>query len=360
MKPTLLPVACELFAQWQRARGGRMEPATRPFSRGWEDLMADAGLVSATDRNEAERDAQMLETAGWIEIKSVRYKSHLIDRIVIPLAAEPRWRDAFGFVPPSDEESRLTREYCWEPALAFIRESRLNISFAELRQLNDFLKRGMGERSPVPIKERSLEIFGDEKRLDQLQRGSALFGEGRLTPEMLRCFIVPEPLPWTPGPNSAGPILIIENAATWHSYCRYNAECKLFSAVVYGCGNRFMDSAPYVAEIFKSIGGVRRVLYFGDLDPQGLRIPQAASTRIQATGLPAVEPHLWSYRQLLTLGAGRGQPCDYEPPSSEHCDWLGECAEPARQLFAAGHRLAQEHVGWEFLKNSIGPDSSSE
>jgi hypothetical protein len=63
---------------------------------------------------------------------------------------------------------------------------------------------------------------------------------------------------------------------------------------------------------------------------------------------------------LLTLGAGHGQPCDGKPLSSEHCDWLGECAEPARQLFAAGQRLAQEHVGWEFLKYSIGPDSSSE
>jgi hypothetical protein len=39
---------------------------------------------------------------------------------------------------------------------------------------------------------------------------------------------------------------------------------------------------------------------------------------------------------------------------------LGECAEPVRRLFAAGHRLAQEHVGWEFLNNSIGPVSSSE
>src|SRR5438309_51326 len=83
-------------------------------------------------------------------------------------------------------------------------------------------------------KVRSLEIFGDEKRLDQLMRGSALFGNGRLTPETLRCIIVSEPLPWTRGPNPDGPILVIENAATWHSYCRWNAERKHFSAVVYG------------------------------------------------------------------------------------------------------------------------------
>jgi hypothetical protein len=358
MNPTLLPVACELFAQWQRARGNRLEPATRPFSRGWEDLLGDAGLVSATDRTDAERDARLLATHGWIEIKSMRFKSHLLDRIVIPLAAEPRWREAFGFVPPSDEEARLIREFAWEPPLAFLRDARLNIPFAEMRWLNEFLQHDVGGRPLVPIKERSLEIFGNEKRLDELARGSAVFGEGRLTPEMFRCFIVPEPLPWTPGSNPTGPIIIIENAATWHSYCRYNAECKLFSAVVYGCGNRFLDGIRSLNDIFAALGGPRRVFYFGDLDPQGLFIPKTASTRAQALGLPAVEPHLWSYRQLLTRGAGHGQSCDGEPLSSEHCDWLGECAEPVRQLFAAGQRLAQEHVGWEFLKNSPGPDSS--
>src|ERR1017187_7926567 len=120
MNPTLLPVACELFAQWQRARGSRTEVATRPFSRGWEDLLEDASLVSATDRNDAEQDARLLETGGWIEIKSVRYRVHLIDRIVIPLSAEMRWREAFGFVPPSNEEARLIREFHWEPQLAFL------------------------------------------------------------------------------------------------------------------------------------------------------------------------------------------------------------------------------------------------
>ena len=349
MNPTPLPVASELFAQWQRARGSRLEPATRPFSRGWEDLLEAAGLVSATDRTDAERDVRLLATHGWIEIKSMRFKSHLLDRIVIPLAAEPRWREAFGFVPPSDEEARLIREFAWEPPLAFLRDARLNIPFAELRRLNDFLQHDVGKRPLIPIKERSLEIFGDEKRLDELARGSAVFGDGRLTPEMFRCFIVPEPLPWTPGANPAGPILIIENAATWHSYCRWNTERKVFSAVVYGCGNRFLDGIRSLNDIFAALGGPRRVFYFGDLDPQGLFIPKTASIRAQALGLPAVEPHLWSYRQLLALGAGRSQPCDGEPPSSEHCDWLGEYAEPARQLFAAGQRLAQERVGWEFL-----------
>ncbi len=350
MNPTRLPVAGELFAQWQRARGSRLEPATRPFSRGWEDLLEDAGLVSATDRSDAERDVRRLAAQGWLEIKSMRFKAHLLERIVIPLAAEARWREAFGFVPPSDEEARRIREFAWAPPLAFVREARLNIPFGELRQLNDFLQHGGGERPLVPVKERSLEIFGDEKRLDSLVRSSALFGEGRLTPEALRCFVVAEPLPWTPGANLAGPMIILENAATWHSYRRWNAERDLFSAVVYGCGNRFLDGISSLSDVVATLGGPRRVFYFGDLDPQGLFIPKTASARAQGLGLPAIEPHLWSYRQLLRLGAGRGEPGEGEPLSCEHCDWLGEDAEPVRRLFAAGHRLAQERVGWEFLQ----------
>jgi hypothetical protein len=238
----------------------------------------------------------------------------------------------------------------WSPELRFLATTRVFVSLADLLKLQDFFARGGRERLSVPIKERSLEIFGDEKRLDQLARGSALFGEGRLTPEKLCCFIVPEPLPWTAGPTLDGPVIVIENAATWHSYCRWNAERKLFSAVVYGCGNRFVDGIRSLRDIFAVLGGPRRVLYFGDLDPQGLLIPQEASARAQAASLPAVEPHLWSYRGLLEIGAGRGQPWEGEPPSSMLCDWLGECAEPVRQLFAASQRLAQEHVGWEFLQ----------
>jgi hypothetical protein len=315
-------------------------------------LLEDARLVSAIERSEAERDARALETGGWVELKPVRYKPHLIDRIVIPLQAEARWCEAFGFVPQSDEETRRIRQFPWEPELSFLSDARLNLSFAELRQLNEFLKDRAREREIVPIKERSLQIFGDEKRLDVLL-SSALFRPGRLDlTKHLRCEIIGVPLAWKRGPSaaSAQPLIAIENAATWHSYCRWNAERELFSAVVYGDGNRFVDGIRYLKDLFVELGGTRRVLYFGDLDPQGLVIPQEASAQAQAIGLPAIEPHLGSYQHLLTLGVGRGQPWEGEPPSSTLCDWLESCAEPTRQLFAAGQRLAQERIGWEFLR----------
>jgi hypothetical protein len=243
----------------------------------------------------------------------------------------------------------------WASQLAFLTSESVTVAPEDLLKLNEFLLKNQQTQESVPIKERSLEIFGDEKRLDALVTTS-LFRSGRLDwAGDLKCEIIGEPLGWKRGSDSSGPLLVIENAATWHSYCRWNADRRLFSAVVYGCGNRFVDGVRYIADIFLELGGSRRVLYFGDLDPQGLLIPQEASGRGQAAGLPPVEPHLWSYRQLLALGNGRGQPWDGEPPSSTQCDWLGEYAEPVRQLFASGKRLAQEHVGWEFLRDQPGP-----
>ena len=352
MNPAGLPCARELFAQWQRLRGDRTNPAQRPFSRSWEELLEAARIISATERSEAERDAKALEVNGWIQLKPVRYKPHLIDQVIIPLPAEARWQEAFGFSPPSDEEARQIREFAWEPELAFLRQAKINLPLAELCQLNQCLK----ERPPeiIPIKERSLQIFGDEKRLDMLL-SSSLFRPDRLDfKKHLGCEMIGVPLAWKRGPAKAAgqPVIIIENAATWHSYCRWNAERAFFSAVVYGDGNRVVDGVRYLADLFDELHGPRRIFYFGDLDPQGVLIPQKASRRGQAMGLPVFEPHDWSYGELLRLGAERGQPHDCEPSPSTLCDWLGGNAAPTRLLFAAGQRLAQEYVGWDFLRNA--------
>ncbi|MCP5518512.1 MAG: hypothetical protein H7A45_14765 [Verrucomicrobiales bacterium] len=352
MNPGRLPVASELFRQWQSARGNRDEPASRPFSRDWEQLLDAAGIVSAVDRNDAERDVRALEQDRWLHIKPVRHRPHLIQRLTIPLEQEARWREAFGFVPPSDTEARRLLEFPWVPQLEFVRSARLQVPFGDLQALHAFLGAHPDPLPLVPIKERSLQIFGDEKRLDALL-GSTLFREERLDLQRdLGCEIIGEPLAWKRGPTGAvgRPVIVIENAATWHSYCRWNRDRARFSAVVYGGGNRFADGVRYLTDLFEELDGSRRVLYFGDLDPPGLQIPQRASRSAEALGLPFVEPHLWSYRQLLRLGQGRETAWTGDPGTPEECAWLGELADPVLQLLAAGKRVAQEHLGWEYLQ----------
>lgn len=318
-----------------------LDVVRRAFQQVYPEL-----ATTSSARGKLRELLDVLQLAERLELPKGR---NLWDTSALP--ALPRWvqlpRESVSAEKPD------LRAIPWCPELRFLATIRVFLPLTDLLKLQEFFARGGREHPLVPIKERSLDIFGDEKRLDHLVRSSALFGEGRLTPETLRCFIVPEPLPWAAGPNPLGPILVIENVATWHSYCRWNAERKLFSAIVYGCGNRFLDGIRSLSDIFAALGGPRRVLYFGDLDPQGLLIPQEASSRAQAAGLPAVEPHLWSYRQLLKLGAGRSQAWEGTPPSSTLCDWLGEDADPVRRLFATSQRLAQEHVGWEFLRDKF-------
>jgi hypothetical protein len=351
MNPQRLPIAIELFAQWRQARGEQSVPSVRPFSRNWDKLQEDAGLVSALDRSEAERDARSLEEAGWLELKSVRYRPHLIERVILPLSSESRWMQAFNFQPPSDAERQAINGFPWTPELSFLREIRTQIPFDDLRRLNAFLLTKSASQPAVPIKERSLQIFGDEKRLDTLL-GGALFRDGRLRLEQLDCYLVTEPLGWQRGPSNTGSVIVLENAATWDSYRRWNGQSRVFSAVVYGQGNCFSERVPFLEELFRELGSLQKVFYFGDLDAAGLKIPARASQKALKTGLPPIQPHLPSYRMLLSLSERKTAANEDDPARREDFDWLGELAGEAWQSIGSEHRLAQEWIGWELLQKS--------
>lgn len=353
MKPSLVRTvfAEAVFTRLARLRDRNPQPKS-PWGHDWETFLDEASLPTAEEAKEAHRVASELAADGLLNLKW-RRDGERIHRFTVPLESERNWFCAFGRIHPADvpDERADLKAFDWVNKLQFVVNSRINVIREDLLKLNSFLCDKPETKPIVHIKERSLQIFGDEKRLDALQ-SSALFRSDRLDLRThLRCEIIGVPLAWKRGPVDASdqPIVVIENAATWYSYREWNEQSKLFSAVVYGDGNRFIEGVRYLADIFTELGGSRRVLYFGDLDPQGLVIPQEASLRAQAVGLPVAEPHLWSYRQLLILGAGRTKPHEYAPPDPTLCDWLQELAEPARQLFDAGHRLAQEHVGWEFL-----------
>jgi hypothetical protein len=344
-------ILCELFRQWRGARA--YAPANsfqQPFRRNWETLLEDAHLISGEARREADRDARALAALGLIELKTVRYRPYQIERIAVPLEAESRLRTLFADRLPDDKSQRVDLTTIeWEPELTFLKTTRTGIAADDLLKLNVFFANQETICCKVPVKERSLQIFGDEKRLDAL-RTTILFTEGRLTLDQLHCFAVAEPLSWKRGSRNTGAILVIENASTWDSYGRWNAQHGIYSAVVYGGGNRFVDTAIRLPDVFSDVGGQSRVLYFGDLDPIGVRIPQAASRRIVQSGLPPIAPELWSYTKLLELGsATSGTISDTELIGADELQWLGQLADPIRQIFDRGLRIAQEHLGWAQL-----------
>jgi hypothetical protein len=353
-----LPILRELHNQWLVNRGYALADGfRRPFSRDWETLLADAKLISAESRSEASHDARMLAAVGLLAIKTARHRPEYIQRISIPLEVEGRLRNLFPEFNTTPNEKFDPTTVAWEPEMKFVVEARAMVNSEELLRLNAFFKDREQQRPVVPIKERSLQIFGDEKRLDLLL-GSALFRSDRLSLDLLKCEIVGEPFGWKRGPTDTGKILVVENAATWHSYSRWNGEVKQFSAIVYGCGNCFAESIHNLPDILAEFSSPQRILYFGDLDPQGLRIPVQASANAIQIGLPRVEPDLWSYGHLLTIGQGKEVLCDAtEPASQAEFEWLSHLAESAGAILNVGKRLAQENVGWEFLSTKT-PDKN--
>jgi len=345
-----IPLLRELHDQWLVNRGYvPRDGFQRPFSRDWETLLTDAELVSAEQRNEATRDARRLADIGLLQIKSVKHRPEYIQRVSIPLEAESRLRNLFPEFHVSPAETFDPDTIAWEPEMQFVVAIKAMVNPKDLLRLNTFFKDRNQQRPTVPIKERSLQIFGDEKRLDILL-GSALFRADRLSLDLLKGEIVGEPLGWRRGPTDTGKLLVVENAATWHSYSRWNTQVRQFSAVVYGCGNRFAESIRHLAPVLAEFPTPQRVFYFGDLDSQGLRIPNEASAKAVALKLPRVEPDLWSYTHLLEIGRSKEAPYEAaEPASPAEFEWLSHLADPVRQVLESGNRLAQEHVGWEFL-----------
>src|SRR5690606_14058434 len=99
---------------WKRARGATVTAQT-PFSRQWEQLLADAGLHKAFEQGDAERDARHLMQAGLLAITPPKYRPERIQRVRIPLDAETRWQAAFNFVAPISPDAQRISNYEWSP-----------------------------------------------------------------------------------------------------------------------------------------------------------------------------------------------------------------------------------------------------
>lgn len=233
----------------------------------------------------------------------------------------------------------------WRPELAWAHEMRLTPSeFDVLKAIQAFV-RDRPEAPIVPHRERSLEVFRDEKRLDRLVR-SRFFDEGRLTMSLLRTEWVPPPISLSPL-GTGTTVLVSENAAGFHSLA--SASGGKLLAVAYGAGTSFAQSVAGIA----AAGHVERILYIGDLDAEGVMIPQRALAVARRIGLPDPEPALGLWRALCDESDRFGHQVQPVPTdvSAELCAWFGDTdvAKDVQRLLEAGVRVAQEVLGVEWL-----------
>src|SRR6266851_2771911 len=126
-----------------------------------------------------------------------------------------------GLQPP--RTPAIESGYSWHPLLKFAASERNRLRLQAAKRVNEWLKTDPDLALIVPIKERSLEIFGDEKRLDEMRGGTTkLFGQLGLA--AIGCRICPVPMPFEGGHDAARgqPILVIENNDTWASFAAWN------------------------------------------------------------------------------------------------------------------------------------------
>ncbi|MEV6923944.1 hypothetical protein AB0M46_05450 [Dactylosporangium sp. NPDC051485] len=231
-----------------------------------------------------------------------------------------------------------------------------------LVRINDFLRDGGRTAEPIPLRERSYQLFQNEKRLDNLTE-SRLVVSGLLSLEThLRAFATPPPLPIVEL-GSAPWALIVENVATFtslRSVLRHMATANRAEVgwLCLGSGKLVIQSIASLAE--RSVETGHRIVtisYFGDLDVEGLEIAQRASDRGISIGLPPLQPAVQLYEALLQRPDREAEPADPLRIQAA-ARWLPEELAPMVVTMLLSNRcLRQEALPLPMIRKILSGDS---
>lgn len=198
------------------------------------------------------------------------------------------------------------RTFPWHPKLDWVVQCRsLSAQQVEfLRRVHEGLVNGTF-REPAPLKYRSLQLTGDEKRLASLATTS-LFGPSRLTFEMLACLPDALPLAWE-AVGDGGRMVIFENAVPFAVARRVLGEmtARPYDLIAYGGGRSVLAALGHIKTIERSVESIH---YVGDLDHAGIDIAWCATRCSKDLGLPTLEPASELHRQMLSAAESFGYP----------------------------------------------------
>lgn len=229
-------------------------------------------------------------------------------------------------------------------------------NYDDIRAVSAYLFRNR-TMSGMSKKERSFDIFGEEKRLDD----SSLMNKIGATPELLCYYETPEYCfnDYIPERKRNMVLLICENKDIWFNIRRRMFEdgastlfgCKI-DGVVYGSGEKASGN-NYLTQYSQFMGAENvSYLYWGDIDRAGLTIFQRA-----VSANPAVDIRLFveGYRRMLQLAAGRRIPNsdDKRGFAYDFSDVYALFSDDERGLLAhyieENKRVPQEIVNYEIL-----------
>jgi hypothetical protein len=247
------------------------------------------------------------------------------------------------------KQVRDVAKVIWSPELAFLAEQFIRQDSPWV-EVDAWLKKCRGKKLVLkPIRERSLDIFGDEKALDRVV-GLTPFKLGQINLRTLGCFYVPEPIPWKPGPPGSKSFsgLCVENATTFDTLCRFNSEAGYWAFVAYGRGNQFVSMTDGLISVVKEYGH-DQVQYFGDADHEGIEIVARAEKKLNEAGVSIRLEHRL-YHLLLSVGREQSSKTggDLSPVAAR---LLADADLIALQdMFSRQQRIAQEWACLDVLR----------
>ncbi|MET8590395.1 Wadjet anti-phage system protein JetD domain-containing protein [Streptomyces sp. NPDC005078] len=286
----------------------------------------------------------------------------IADRGIIGLpASRTKWDAGRPALPeqvriPTAAPSKLStprQHVSWRPELNWAYDTRLTASQTkDLLACNRWFRDTHNQptrRVPLPLRERSYEIFRYEKRLDTLITG-ALFAPGRLTLKQLATYREPPPLAHR-RLGDGDTMLVVENSDTYATLRNLLKPAPgRIGYIAFGSGRAFEASVENTTEL----PGIHRIVYYGDLDAEGIAIPARASINGVQHGLPPIEPATGLYRLLLAHEPTAGDIIANERATSL-TTWLPEeLQQAAHALLTKGQRIAQEATNRNEL--SVEPD----
>lgn len=244
------------------------------------------------------------------------------------------------------------------------RPERYRLHREDLRRLDSFLFSFPADAVPVSRKERSFEIFSDEKRLEDRSL-CRLLGALGLGGEALRYYDTPERCfnDYIPALKPRMTLLVCENKDIWFNIRRRMFEdgaSVLFGAaldgVVYGCGNRVAEAGALTSYTgFLGAGGAS-YLYWGDVDRAGLGI--FLNLRRKNPGL-RIALFAAAYERMVELAEGRELPesGDGRAVTEDYGPVYRAVSERARERMAgvigANLRIPQEIVTYRHLREEM-------
>jgi hypothetical protein len=235
----------------------------------------------------------------------------------------------------------------WVPALSFAVNVTRTDMLEKLELINRFIIERRGELELlIPYRERALQIFGDEKALKGIVRADLMWE--RLPLSVIGAYNPEPPLAREDCAGATGPLLLVENLHTYESIVRWNDRVFRYCSVAYGVGEAVLKTPKAVAQAVERTGA-SSIVYFGDLDREGVDIASDLAARLLKTSGHVLQPEQHLYALLLDLGIERELPAA-EVLTDSAAQWLGTgLAQRVRGLFQRKAWMPQEGLSLDKL-----------